>query len=299
VSGCQQDSVLPHKCLVGVSKRRGQGGLRCGQFGEARGCSRRKKSSPLVQRTKVLGEGLPYSLLSVSDSIDTGSASGKLMLNVLMSVAQWEREAISERTQEAVDELKRRGVRMGGAPYGWQYTKEPDEHGRRNIVTHPCEQKIIHRNLRNAQGGAERAGHRKAPCCGRSAPARCGVGTSDSVSNPRTRWIPDSAAKAQEGDRRRSAPARPDPREDDRDPTGARSAGTGSQPAPDRRKAQEGQNPTRPWRSLARRQRAGSAEARREHRLGHGVRKKGYSTGGPRPFGHPSPGRSLCGKASR
>jgi len=88
-------------------------------------------------------EGLPYSLLSVSDSIDTRSASGKLMLNVLMSVAQWEREAISERTQEAMDELKRRGVRMGGAPYGWQYTKEPDEHGRRNIVLHPGEQKII------------------------------------------------------------------------------------------------------------------------------------------------------------
>ena len=90
-------------------------------------------------------EGLPYSLLSVSDSIDTRSASGKLMLNVLMSVAQWEREAISERTQEAMDELKRRGVRMGGAPYGWQYTKEPDEHGRRNIVIHPGEQKVIQR----------------------------------------------------------------------------------------------------------------------------------------------------------
>ena len=88
-------------------------------------------------------EGLPYSLLSVSDSIDTRSASGMLMLNVLMSVAQWEREAISERTQEAMDELKRRGVRMGAAPYGWRYTKEPDEHGRRNLVAHPGEQKII------------------------------------------------------------------------------------------------------------------------------------------------------------
>ena len=90
-------------------------------------------------------EGLPYSLLSVSDSIDTRSASGKLMLNVLMSVAQWEREAISERTQEAMNELKRRGVRMGGAPYGWQYAKEPDEHGRRNIVMHPGEQRVIQR----------------------------------------------------------------------------------------------------------------------------------------------------------
>ena len=60
-------------------------------------------------------EGLPYSLLSVSDSIDTRSAGGKLLLNVLMSVAQWEREAISERTQEAMNELKRQGVHIGGA----------------------------------------------------------------------------------------------------------------------------------------------------------------------------------------
>jgi DNA invertase Pin-like site-specific DNA recombinase len=88
-------------------------------------------------------EGMPYSLLSVSDAIDTRSASGKLMLNVLMSVAQWEREAISERTQEAMDELKRRGVQTGHPPYGWTYTKEPDEHGRRNLVKHSGEQAII------------------------------------------------------------------------------------------------------------------------------------------------------------
>lgn len=32
-------------------------------------------------------------------------AGGKLILNVLMSVAQWEREAIGERTHEALAEL--------------------------------------------------------------------------------------------------------------------------------------------------------------------------------------------------
>ena len=34
-------------------------------------------------------DGMPWSLLSVSDLIDTRSAGGKLLLNVLMSVAQW------------------------------------------------------------------------------------------------------------------------------------------------------------------------------------------------------------------
>ncbi len=88
-------------------------------------------------------EGKPHSLLSVSDAIDTRSASGKLMLNVLMSVAQWEREAISERTQEAMNELKRRGVQTGAPPYGWLYTQEPDSNGRRTLIQNPVEQHNI------------------------------------------------------------------------------------------------------------------------------------------------------------
>ena len=90
-------------------------------------------------------EGLPWSLLSVSDSIDTRSAGGKLLLNVLMSVAQWEREAISERTQEAMNELKRRGIRTGGAAYGWQWSKEPDASGRKQLIPHPQEQAAVRR----------------------------------------------------------------------------------------------------------------------------------------------------------
>jgi DNA invertase Pin-like site-specific DNA recombinase len=90
-------------------------------------------------------EGMPYFLLSVCNSIDTRSAGGKLILNVLMSVAQWEREAIGERTQEALSELKRQGVRLGGAPYGWRYSDDVDAHGRRYLVEVPEEQKGIRR----------------------------------------------------------------------------------------------------------------------------------------------------------
>lgn len=90
-------------------------------------------------------EGQPFSLLSVSDSIDTRSASGKLLLNVLMSVAQWEREAISERTQEAMDELKRQGVALGGAPFGWEYSQTPDANGRKTLVESPTEQAALRR----------------------------------------------------------------------------------------------------------------------------------------------------------
>ena len=48
-------------------------------------------------------------LLSVADSIDTRTAAGRLVLNVLGSVAQWERETISERTTEAMHHLKEQG----------------------------------------------------------------------------------------------------------------------------------------------------------------------------------------------
>ncbi len=50
-----------------------------------------------------------FSLMSVSEQIDTRTASGRLVLNVLMSVAQWEREAIGERTNAALQHKKSQG----------------------------------------------------------------------------------------------------------------------------------------------------------------------------------------------
>lgn len=53
------------------------------------------------------------SLFSVADQVDTRSAGGRLVLNVLMSVAQWEREAIGERTKTALQYKKAQGVKLG------------------------------------------------------------------------------------------------------------------------------------------------------------------------------------------
>jgi DNA invertase Pin-like site-specific DNA recombinase len=46
-----------------------------------------------------------FSLLSMSDSIDTRSACGRLILNVLGAVSQWELESTGERTKEGMAEL--------------------------------------------------------------------------------------------------------------------------------------------------------------------------------------------------
>jgi site-specific DNA recombinase len=64
------------------------------------------------------------SLVSVSESLDTGTAAGRLVLNVMMSVAQWEREAIGERTREAMRHKKANGQRVGTVPFGFQLSAD-------------------------------------------------------------------------------------------------------------------------------------------------------------------------------
>ena len=70
---------------------------------------------------------------SVGDHIDTSTAAGRLVLNVMGSVSQWEREAIGERTSEALAALRARGRRVSRfAPFGYRSDGNgswiPDEH---------------------------------------------------------------------------------------------------------------------------------------------------------------------------
>jgi len=59
-------------------------------------------------------------LLSVGEQVDTRSAAGRMVLNVMSSVGQWEREAIGERTSAAMQHKASLGEFTGGvAPYGY------------------------------------------------------------------------------------------------------------------------------------------------------------------------------------
>lgn len=61
-----------------------------------------------------------YSLMSVSEQIDTRSAAGRMMLNLLTTIGQWEREAIGERTAAVMQHMKASGAFTGGwPPYGY------------------------------------------------------------------------------------------------------------------------------------------------------------------------------------
>jgi DNA invertase Pin-like site-specific DNA recombinase len=72
----------------------------------------------LVER--YFGSGR-WALMSVGEQVDTRTAAGRLVLNVLASVAQWEREATGERTSAAMRHKAAQGEYIGGdAPYGFR-----------------------------------------------------------------------------------------------------------------------------------------------------------------------------------
>ena len=99
-----------------------------------------------------------WALLSVADSIDTRSAAGRLVLNVLASVAQWEREATAERTRDALAHLRAEGVKLGGAALGWQHTDATDAAGRRIVAAVEVEARAVARILElRAEGHTLRA----------------------------------------------------------------------------------------------------------------------------------------------
>ena len=59
-------------------------------------------------------------LVSVAESLDTNTAAGRLVLNIMVSVSQWEREAIGERTRDAMAHMKTTRQVYSPTPYGFQ-----------------------------------------------------------------------------------------------------------------------------------------------------------------------------------
>ncbi len=56
------------------------------------------------------------SFVSVTQQFNTTTSMGRLMLNVLLSFAQFEREVTGERIRDKIDASKRKGLWMGGVP---------------------------------------------------------------------------------------------------------------------------------------------------------------------------------------
>src|SRR3954451_21906452 len=60
----------------------------------------------LLEKRKV-------ALVSVAESLDTSTAAGRLVITIMGAVSQWEREAIGERTRDALRHKRAQGQRVG------------------------------------------------------------------------------------------------------------------------------------------------------------------------------------------
>ena len=84
------------------------------------------KLDRLTRSVRDLGEILDLAarrdvaLVSVSESLDTASAAGRMVVNMLGVVAQWEREATAERTAFALAHKRRQRVVYGPTPFGYR-----------------------------------------------------------------------------------------------------------------------------------------------------------------------------------
>jgi site-specific DNA recombinase len=86
-------------------------------------------------------------LISLGESIDTGSAMGRMILKFFATIAEWEREAIAERTREALQHKIRQGAQLGAVPLGFK--RQGDV-----LVVDAAEQAVLERVRLLAAGGA-------------------------------------------------------------------------------------------------------------------------------------------------
>jgi DNA invertase Pin-like site-specific DNA recombinase len=63
----------------------------------------------ILERSRAEG----WSLLALDLNVDTSTATGEMLANIVMSLAQWERRTIGERTIKALAEKKKQGVKLG------------------------------------------------------------------------------------------------------------------------------------------------------------------------------------------
>src|SRR5271170_6915844 len=93
-----------------------------------------------------LFEKRKVALISVSESLDTGSAAGRLVITIMGAVSQWEREAIGERTRDALRHKRSQGRRVGNIAFGSRFAEDGD-----HLEPDPAEQAALEeiRRLRN------------------------------------------------------------------------------------------------------------------------------------------------------
>ena len=86
-----------------------------------------------------LFEKRSVALISVAESLDTASDRGHLVITIMAAVSPWEREAIGERTRDALRHKRTSGERVGNIRFGFRLSPdgkhvEPDP-GEQGVLT--------------------------------------------------------------------------------------------------------------------------------------------------------------------
>ena len=85
-----------------------------------------------------LFEKRKVALISVAESLDTGSAAGRLVITIMGAVSQWEREAIGERTRDALRHKRSQGRRVGNIAFGSRLANDGE-----HLEPDPTEQRAL------------------------------------------------------------------------------------------------------------------------------------------------------------
>src|SRR5215469_14622303 len=87
-------------------------------------------------------------LISVAESLDTSSAAGRLVINIMTAVSQWEREAIGERTRDALSHKRSNGERVGNIRFGYRLCADG-----KHVEPDPAEQRVLNEICRLRERG--------------------------------------------------------------------------------------------------------------------------------------------------
>ncbi|HNN92082.1 MAG TPA: recombinase family protein [Pseudomonadota bacterium] len=82
-------------------------------------------------------------LVAIREAIRLDSALGRALISILLVFAQMEREAVGERTREAIQHIRRSGYHFGKVPYGKRAVRAPDNSRMKVLVDDEKQQAVI------------------------------------------------------------------------------------------------------------------------------------------------------------